>query len=126
MVMKINKVKVGDLLFCKLRGAYVSVIRIKDDFFYVNYKGKEYPQRYDEIDKIVIKALGGKSNIKNVDNCITRLRIDLGEVNIVDQKLLETSGCTGIFLPASKHIHIVYGPLVEFVRNAVDDELSNM
>ena len=53
MVMKINKVKVGDLLFCKLRGAYVSVIRIEDDFFYVNYKGKEYPQRYDEIDKIL-------------------------------------------------------------------------
>lgn len=83
-------------------------------------------KKYDEIAKIVIQALGGKSNIKNVDNCITRLRIDLGEVNIVDHKLLETSGCTGIFIPAAKHIHIVYGPLVEFVRNAVDEQLENM
>jgi PTS system maltose and glucose-specific IIC component len=83
-------------------------------------------KRYDEIAKIVIQALGGKSNIKSVDNCITRLRIDLGEVNLVDHKLLETSGCTGIFIPAAKHIHIVYGPLVEFVRNAVDEQLENM
>jgi len=83
-------------------------------------------KRYDEIAKIVIQALGGKSNIKSVDNCITRLRIDLGEVNLVDHKLLETSGCTGIFIPAAKHIHIVYGPLVEFVRNAVDEKLENM
>lgn len=51
--MQINKVKVGDLLFCKLRGVYVRVIKAEDDFFYVDYKGKEYSQRYDEIDKIL-------------------------------------------------------------------------
>lgn len=83
-------------------------------------------KKYDEIAKIVVRALGGKPNIKNVDNCITRLRIDLEDVNLVDRKLLETSGCTGIFFPASKHIHIVYGPLVEFVRNEVDEELQRL
>lgn len=81
-------------------------------------------KRYDEIAKLVVKGLGGRSNIKNVDNCITRLRIDLGDVKEVDKKILEESGCTGIFFPAPKHIHIVYGPLVEFVRNAVDEELE--
>lgn len=25
----------------------------------------------------------------------------------------------------TNHIHLVYGPLVEFVRNAVDEELKN-
>ena len=81
-------------------------------------------KKYDEIAKIVVEALGGKQNIKNVDNCITRLRIDLGDIKIIDKTLLQTSGCTGIFFPADKHIHIVYGPLVEFVRNAVDEELE--
>lgn len=83
-------------------------------------------KKYDEIAKIVVQALGGKPNIKNVDNCITRLRIDLEDVKLVDRKLLETSGCTGVFFPASKHIHIVYGPLVEFVRNEVDEELQRL
>lgn len=81
-------------------------------------------KRYDEIATIVIEALGGRDNIKNVDNCITRLRIDLNEVNVIDSDLLKTSGCSGIFLPAPKHIHIVFGPMVEFVRNAVDEQLE--
>ena len=83
-------------------------------------------KRYDEIAAIVIEALGGKSNIKNVDNCITRLRIDLEEVNVIDSDLLKKSGCSGIFIPAPKHIHIVFGPMVEFVRNAVDDNLEKI
>lgn len=81
-------------------------------------------KRYDEIADIVVAALGGKGNIENVDNCITRLRIDLKEARDIDKDLLNTSGCTGFFFPAAKHIHIVFGPQVEFVKNAVDDEMN--
>lgn len=81
-------------------------------------------KRYDEIAKIVIEALGGPSNIGTVDNCITRLRIDINDNKKIDKDLLKKSGCAGIFFPTTKHIHIVFGPLVEFVRNAVDDELG--
>lgn len=81
-------------------------------------------KRYDEIAGIVVEALGGRSNIETVENCITRLRIDIKDVSVVDKKLLEKSGSTGFFFPAEKHIHIVYGPQVEFVRNAVDEALS--
>lgn len=81
-------------------------------------------KRYGEIADIVVQALGGRSNIDHVENCITRLRIDIKDVNVVDKNLLEKSGCTGFFFPAAKHIHIVYGPQVEFVRNAVDEALA--
>lgn len=81
-------------------------------------------KRYGDIAQIVVKALGGKENIENVDNCITRLRIDLKEVRDIDKDLLNSSGCTGFFFPTAKHIHIVFGPQVEFVKNAIDDELS--
>lgn len=80
-------------------------------------------KRYGEIADIVVAALGGKDNITSVENCITRLRIDVTDVNVINKDLLQTSGCTGFFFPAAKHIHIVYGPLVEFVRNAVDEKL---
>lgn len=80
-------------------------------------------KRYNEIADIVITALGGKNNIDNVDNCITRLRIDIKDINLVDKKMLEQSGSTGFFFPAPKHIHIVYGPQVEFVKNAIDEAL---
>lgn len=81
-------------------------------------------KRYSEIASIVIKALGGKENISDVDNCITRLRIDLHDAKKVDGDLLKESGATGVFFPSSKHIHVVFGPHVEFVRNAIDKELK--
>lgn len=81
-------------------------------------------KRYDEIAEIVIQALGGPENIGIVENCITRLRVDINDNKKIDKDLLKKSGCSGIFFPSSKHIHVVFGPLVEFVRNAVDDKLG--
>lgn len=81
-------------------------------------------KRYSEIADILVEGLGGEENIVNVENCITRLRIDVKDVNAINKEQLEKSGCTGFFFPAAKHIHIVYGPQVEFVRNAVDEALT--
>ncbi|GGP07644.1 MULTISPECIES: PTS transporter subunit EIIC [Oceanobacillus] len=80
-------------------------------------------KRYDEIADKVVEALGGKENILNVDNCITRLRIDLKEVRDINKDLLNSTGCSGFFFPTAKHIHIVYGTQVEFVKNAVDEKV---
>lgn len=81
-------------------------------------------KKYNEIAQIVIENLGGKSNIVKVENCISRLRIDLVDDQKVNQIKLKDSGCAGMFLPQKNHIHVVFGPHVEFVRNAVDDEMK--
>lgn len=81
-------------------------------------------RRFDEVAKLVIAGLGGPENIGNVENCITRLRVDFKDKTKIDNSLIKESGSTGVFFPSSGHIHIVYGPLVEFVRNAVDEELK--
>lgn len=83
-------------------------------------KEKNWPA----IATIVIEGLGGKENIVNVENCISRLRVDLKDPEKVDQVKLKDSGCAGIFFPAKNHIHVVFGPHVEFVRHAVDDKLK--
>ena len=51
-------------------------------------------------------------------------QINLKNIKKIDKKKLSESGCSGVFFPAPQHIHIVFGPLVEFVRNAVDDRLE--
>lgn len=82
-------------------------------------------KEYDKIAEIVIAALGGRTNIKYVENCVTRLRVDLNDQKIVDIEQLKQSGSAGTFFPSSNHIHIVFGPHVEFIRNSVDDHLNN-
>lgn len=89
----------------------------------VEYNSLLQERRYDEVAAIVIEALGGKVNIVNVENCVTRLRIDLKDMQIVDKERLKESGTSGVFFPTKNHIHIVFGPNVEFVKNAVDREL---
>ena len=81
-------------------------------------------KRYDDVAEIVIEALGGSANIGTVENCITRLRVDIKDNKKIDKELLKKSGCSGIFFPTSNHIHVVFGPMVEFIRNAVDDKLG--
>ena len=83
-------------------------------------KEKNWPA----IAEVVIKGLGGKENILSVENCISRLRIDLKDPALVDQVKIKDSGCAGIFFPSANHIHVVFGPHVEFVRHAVDDALK--
>lgn len=73
---------------------------------------------------VVIAGLGGKDNILSVENCISRLRIDLKDPALVDQIKIKDSGCAGIFFPSPEHIHVVFGPHVEFVRHAVDDAMK--
>ena len=83
-------------------------------------KEKNWPA----IAAIVIEGLGGKENIVNVENCSSRLRVDVKDPNKVDQVKIKDSGCAGIFFPSANHIHVVFGPHVEFVRHAVDDSLK--
>ncbi|SUC44864.1 Uncharacterised protein [Providencia stuartii] len=46
------------------------------------------------------------------------------EVNQIDKDLMLESGCTAFFFPSANHVHVVYGPKVEFVRNAVDEAMK--
>ena len=83
-------------------------------------KEKNWP----EIARIVVENLGGPENIVHVENCVSRLRIDLKDPEQVNQTGLRDSGCAGIFFPSKIDIHVVFGPQVEFVRNAVDKLLK--
>ncbi len=72
----------------------------------------------------IIEGLGGKDNIEYVNNCVTRLRVDIKNKTLVKKDILEKTGAAGVFFPTSKHIQVVYGPQVEFIKNAVDERMK--
>ena len=80
-------------------------------------------KEYDKVAELVIQGLGGFDNIKHVENCVSRLRVDVKDQKKMDMAVLKESGSLGTFIPSSNHVHVVFGPHVEFVRNAVDDRL---
>jgi len=69
--------------------------------------------------EIILEGLGGKDNIVVLDNCITRLRIDLRDISLVDEKKIKSAGISGIIRPGKNSIQVVVGTKVQFVADAM-------
>ena len=71
---------------------------------------------------VILEGLGGKSNITSLDNCITRLRIEIKDYTKVDEKKIKSSGISGVIRPNKTSIQVIVGTQVQFVA----DELKKM
>lgn len=77
-----------------------------------------------ETAELIINGLGGIDNIVEVDNCISRLRVEIKDSSKIDQTLIKKTKPNGIIVPDSNNIHIVYGGHITKIRNVVDDYMS--
>jgi len=69
-----------------------------------------------------VEGLGGKGNLISVDNCATRLRVEVKDSTLVNDKDLKKSGAAGVIKPSKTSVHVIVGPKVQFVA----DELNKM
>ena len=72
----------------------------------------------------IIEGLGGFDNIITVNNCISRLRVDVKDMSLVNEEELKKTGSMGIVKPSETHIQVIYGPKVEQVANSVREVLK--
>lgn len=75
--------------------------------------------------QIIIKGLGGHANIKAVDSCMSRLRVEIIDMALVNEDALKRTGCSGLVKPDENNIQIIYGTTVGMIKNAVQKELNN-
>jgi len=66
----------------------------------------------------IIKGLGGVSNIESINNCFTRLRCEVREVNRIDQSLLKQTPQKGVVVNGS-NVQVIIGLNVETVKDLV-------
>ncbi|MGL5767366.1 MAG: PTS transporter subunit IIBC [Sarcina sp.] len=72
----------------------------------------------------IIELLGGKSNIVDVDCCMTRLRVTVKDATLVgDEARWKKTGAIGLIVK-DKGIQVVYGPKVEGIKLEVQDALG--
>ena len=70
----------------------------------------------------VLKAIGGKENVSNVDYCTTRLRFEIKDYTAVNEKAVKAAGAAGVIRPSKTACQVIIGPKVQFVY----DELKKM
>jgi PTS system N-acetylglucosamine-specific IIC component len=63
-----------------------------------------------------IIGLGGKDNILNIDNCITRLRIKIKDTATIDKKALSRQGALGFIFLEDNMVQVVVSPVSELAE----------
>ena len=71
-----------------------------------------------------IDALGGADNFKNIDACITRLRLSLVDQHKIDEEQLKSLGAKGIVKIGNDGLQVVLGPEAELVAEAMKQKVK--
>ena len=66
---------------------------------------------------IILEGLGGKENVTSVDNCITRLRLEIKDYTKVDEKRIKSAGVAGVMRPSKTSVQVIIGTQVQFVAD---------
>ena len=70
---------------------------------------------YTAMAEIIMEGLGGKDNVVSIDHCITRLRLEVKDRLLVDEKKIKSSGAAGVIRPGKTSVQVIIGPKVQFV-----------
>ena len=72
---------------------------------------------YTTVAAAILEGVGGAANIKSIDNCITRLRLEVKDSSLVDEKKIKSAGAAGVIRPSKTAVQVVIGTKVQFVAD---------
>ena len=72
---------------------------------------------FTKMAEIILEGVGGKGNVTSIDNCITRLRLEVKDRLLVDEKVIKSSGAAGVIRPGKTSVQVIIGPKVQFVAD---------
>lgn len=81
------------------------------------------PAEEDSLPAMIVRGLGGKENIRNLDSCATRLRVTVADPAKVNDGLLRATGASGV-IRKGEGVQIIYGPRVTVIKSEVEEYMS--
>ena len=84
-----------------------------------------------ELARQYLKALGGHDNLSSIDACITRLRLSVKDMSVINEKTLKDLGAMGVVKLGTNNLQVILGPLAEIVAGEMknvskDEDLSGV
>lgn len=83
----------------------------------------EYSDDSDGRVGAIVAAFGGGENITTLDNCITRLRIEVSDVNKVDKEAIKGHGASAVMVMGNG-VQAIFGMEAETLRTQMADFLG--
>ncbi|MCY8234164.1 N-acetylglucosamine-specific PTS transporter subunit IIBC [Priestia endophytica] len=75
--------------------------------------------KYVDMASYFIKDLGGKENLTTIDNCATRLRLQVADTSKINESNLKRHGARGLMKLGKTNVQVIVGTDVEFVADAM-------
>lgn len=72
--------------------------------------------------EIIFEGIGGKENLRLVDNCTSRLRLTVNNSEKINQSKIKSAGVPGVKVIDKENVQVIVGTEVQFVA----DELSKL
>lgn len=83
-------------------------------------EGTSSRQRFAKLAAQIYEGLGGDENVTSIDNCVTRLRVEVKDIGKVDEAKIKATGVPGINKVGAKGIHVIVGTNVQFVADEIN------
>lgn len=77
----------------------------------------------DAVSSLILRGLGGKANVSDVDSCATRLRVTVVDGAKVSDGLLKASGASGV-IHRGNGVQVVYGPQVSVLKANLEEYMA--
>ena len=72
---------------------------------------------FTEVAAIILEGVGGKDNVASIDNCVTRLRLEVKDYTVVDEAKIKQAGVAGVIRPGKTSVQVIVGTKVQFVAD---------
>lgn len=72
----------------------------------------------------ILESLGGKDNLKDLDACITRLRVQVKDKGKVDKNRLKALGASGV-LEVGNNIQAIFGPKSDTLKTQIQEYIAS-
>ncbi|WP_281285085.1 PTS glucose/sucrose transporter subunit IIB [Cellulomonas persica] len=67
----------------------------------------------------ILAALGGDANVVDLEPCITRLRVEVSDAQLVDEQALKASGAFGV-VRSGRIVQVIVGPEADNLAAELD------
>lgn len=78
--------------------------------------------RFRQQAETILVGLGGPDNIRSIDNCATRLRLEIEDMDKINESKIKSAGVPGLNRVSKHDLQVIVGTEVQFVA----DELSKL
>ncbi|MDZ5711027.1 PTS transporter subunit EIIC [Jeotgalibacillus haloalkalitolerans] len=104
------------------RGGQENKLYTRKDFNEKKKGGKSNQSKETAV--AIMAALGGEENLKHVDACFTRLRVEVKEIDAIDEDELKALGAAGV-VKVGKNIQAIFGGRSDLYKNEINRLLSS-